>query len=140
MSDEVQRSQLSDEECWDLLRREEFGRLGYILDGRANIVPINYRVDGRSLVFRTAEGSKVHAIMIDHDVAFEVDRVEDETATSIVLRGIAQPIDHPHEGYFEQLGLRAWLANRKPILIRITPTEIHGRHFLLSRPWKHMRR
>src|SRR3954447_16838375 len=55
----VQR--LDAEECWELLEGEELGRLAYRLVDEVHIVPINYVVDGRSLLFRTSSGNKLLA-------------------------------------------------------------------------------
>ena len=65
---------LSHEDCWDMLQREEFGRLAYSLDGEVHIVPINYAVDSGRLVFRTAEGSKLLSVAMGSEVALEIDQ------------------------------------------------------------------
>ena len=85
MDDEVV-SQLSPDECWAMLREEEFARLAFRMVDEVHITPINYAVDhdpvsGRhSLLFRTAEGSKLLGVVMNADVAFEVDHVEGEHA------------------------------------------------------------
>ena len=43
--DEMVVSDLSAEECWDLLRRQEFGRLAYHDGDLVTLVPINYALD-----------------------------------------------------------------------------------------------
>src|SRR3954471_7077395 len=50
--------ELHPEECWEFLAGRELGRLAYHLTDEVHIVPINYAVDDRRLVFLTAEGSK----------------------------------------------------------------------------------
>ena len=60
MTDEAV-SVLTSEECWELLHDEEFGRLAFRLVDEVHITPINYAVEGGSLLFRTAEGSKLLA-------------------------------------------------------------------------------
>ena len=52
-------TELSLEECWEMLRAEEFGRLAFRLVDEVHITPINYAVDGETLLFRTAEGNKL---------------------------------------------------------------------------------
>ena len=61
MTDEVV-TELTSEECWEMLREEEFGRLAYRLVDEVHITPINYAVEGGSLLFRTAEGNKLLAV------------------------------------------------------------------------------
>ena len=50
---------LSDEECWALLEAQEVGRLGVSVAGEVDIFPLNFVVTDRTIVFRTAEGSKL---------------------------------------------------------------------------------
>jgi hypothetical protein len=54
-------TELTSEECWEMLRDEEFGRLAYRLVDAVHITPINYAVESGSLLFRTAEGNKLLA-------------------------------------------------------------------------------
>ena len=90
-------TRLGTEECWEFLRRHEFGRLAHHLADEVHIAPVNYAVDHdpatgrRSLLFRTAEGSKLLGVVMNPDVAFEVDEIVGESATSIVLRGPGPP-------------------------------------------------
>jgi len=76
--------------------RHEFGRLAHHLADEVHIAPVNYAVDldpvtgRRSLLFRTAEGSKLLGVVMNPYVAFEVDEIVGERATSIVLRGRAR--------------------------------------------------
>ncbi len=71
------------EECWNLLESHEFGRLAYHLAGEVHIVPINYATDGKRIYFRTAEGSKLLGIVMNEDVAFEIDQVLGDFASSV---------------------------------------------------------
>lgn len=136
----AERGILSEEDCWELLRNHEFGRLAYVTDGLPVIVPINYVVDGDQLVFRTANGAKLQSILANSHVAFEVDKVDDttETGCSVVVRGEAVRLPADEEIRLEQVGLRAWLGSEKPILVAVRPTLITGRHYHLRRPWRHM--
>ena len=83
--------ELGVEECWELLQDEQFGRLAYRLVDEVHLVPINYAVDGRSLLFRTASGNKLLAAALESDVAFEIDWHDDLTAWSVVARGTVAP-------------------------------------------------
>ena len=44
MSDEEVVIRLTQDECWDMLRAEEFGRLAFRLVDEVHITPINYAV------------------------------------------------------------------------------------------------
>jgi nitroimidazol reductase NimA-like FMN-containing flavoprotein (pyridoxamine 5'-phosphate oxidase superfamily) len=52
-----------------------------------DIFPVNYTVDGESIVFRTAEGSKLTEVTINDEVLFEVDEYTATDAWSVVVRG-----------------------------------------------------
>lgn len=142
MTEATEQGVLSPDECWDLLRTREFGRLAYVADGAPHIVPVNYRVDGTDLVFRTADGQKLSSILRENRVAFEVDEVDDaaEIGCSVVVRGEARVLPETEELRLEQVGLRAWLGTDKPVLVAIRPTELTGRRYHLRRPWRRMMR
>lgn len=125
-------------ECWDALRSEEFGRLAYSLDGEVHIVPINYAVDGTRLVFRTAAGSKMKAVMEGGQVAFEIDSFEGEWAQSIVVRGHLSEMTGSEAQFADQLPLRPWLDTHKPHVCAITAYTITGRRYRMHRPWHTM--
>lgn len=130
---------LHPEESWEFLRRHEFGRLAFHLVGEVHIVPINYAVDEDRLVFLTTEGSKVLGVTMNDDVAFEVDEITGERATSVVIRGRAQVLDGADRFIMEQLPLRPWVGTPKYTVVAVSVDEISGRSFDLSRPWMHAR-
>ena len=138
MEDEVV-TELTPEECWDMLREEEFGRLAYLLVDEVHITPINYAVDGDTLLFRTAEGNKLLAVVMGAEVAFEIDRYSEDRARSVVVRGSARllPEDEAHRA--ENVPLRPWVPTLKYNVVEIEPKVITGRAFELSRPWLDLR-
>ncbi|GMA42271.1 pyridoxamine 5'-phosphate oxidase family protein [Mobilicoccus caccae] len=129
---------LSHEDCWDMLQREEFGRLAYSLDGEVHIVPINYAVDSGRLVFRTAEGSKLLAVLRGGTVAFEIDDIGDEWASSVIVRGPASELPPEDARWADQLRLRPWIRSEKQYVVAIQPTEMSGLRYRLHRPWTSM--
>ncbi|QIK74995.1 pyridoxamine 5'-phosphate oxidase family protein [Nocardioides piscis] len=130
---------LTTEECWEMLEQEEFGRIAFRLVDEVHITPINYAVDGRSLLFRSAEGEKLLAIVMGSEVAFEVDHYNDDFARSVVVRGAARllPEDEAHRA--ENVPLRPWVAEEKYNVVELQPRVVSGRAFHLSRPWLHLR-
>ena len=138
MNDEVV-TELTSEECWEMLREEEFGRLAYRLVDEVHITPINYAVEAGSLLFRTAEGNKLLAVVMGSEVAFEIDRYGEKSARSVVVRGTARllPEDQAHRA--ENVALRPWVPTLKYNVVEIEPKVVSGRAFELSRPWLHLR-
>ena len=82
---------LEPDECWALLRRAEVGRLAVTIMEQPDIFPVNFITDHGSIVFRTAEGTKLAASVLGKAVAFEVDGydADDGVAWSIVAKGPA---------------------------------------------------
>ena len=138
MTDENPVSILSDEECWEFLGSQEFGRLAFHLAEQVHITPINYAVDAGTLLFRTAEGSKLLAVVMNPDIAFEVDAYDDETAVSVILRGGARLLEEDEAHRSENVPLRPWVPTLKYNVVEIRPTEISGRRFELAKPWTHL--
>jgi len=131
---------LHEDECWAMLRDNEFGRLAFHMADEVHIVPINYAVDADNhLVFRTAEGSKLLGLTMNADVAFEIDDFTDGTAQSVVVRGRAHKLEGPRARAAEQLPLRPWVPTAKFNVVQIEVDEVTGRSFDLERPWLHMR-
>src|SRR6478609_7078481 len=85
---------LDSHECWRLLRSVTVGRMAVWVDDHPDIFPINYKVDHGTLVFRTAEGTKLHAATGDTPVALEADGVNSDSgvAWSVVVKGQAAAV------------------------------------------------
>jgi nitroimidazol reductase NimA-like FMN-containing flavoprotein (pyridoxamine 5'-phosphate oxidase superfamily) len=124
--------ELEHDECLALLRTSEVGRLAVCLAGRPDVFPINFVVDHGSVVFRTAEGTKLAAAVLGLSVAFEVDGYDHAAgeAWSVVVKGRAREIEQMYE-LFEatDLPLFPWHAAPKHRFVRILPDEITGRRF-----------
>ena len=135
---------LGTDECWEALRADEFGRLAYVLGDEVGLVPVNYAVDdaapdGPTLLFRTAEGSKLLGILLHPQVVFEIDRYDEHEAASVIVRGRARRLEEDEAHRAEQLPLRPWVPTLKYDVVEIVPEELSGRRFLLDRPWLHAR-
>jgi uncharacterized protein len=127
------------DECWELLRAHAFGRLAFHLAKQVNITPINYVVDKDSLLFRTAEGSKLLGVVMNEDVALEIDGENGHIAWSVIVRGAAKVLDEVAAHRADDLPPRPWVSSDKYSVVEITPTAISGRRFQLDQlaryPW-----
>ena len=139
MTDEDVIKILTHDQCWEILRAEEFGRLAFRLVDEVHITPINYAVDRDTLLFRTAEGSKLLGMAMGSPVAFEVDQYDDEWARSVVVRGRPRLLDDHEEHRAENVPLRPWVPTLKYNVVEIIPEVVSGREFHLERPWLHLR-
>lgn len=123
---------LSEDECWRLLDEAAVGRLAVGVQGQPEIYPINYVVDDRSVVFRSAEGTKLASSVLLHRVAFEIDGYlpDERVAWSVMLKGWAREVERAIERFeVDRLPLFPWVAFSKPHFVRITPTQVTGRRF-----------
>ena len=124
--------ELDESQCWTLLRSEEVGRLAVSIMNRPDIFPINYLVDHGTVVFRTAEGTKLAAAVLGTAVAFEVDGYDAPSgeAWSVIVKGRAAEIVRlPEVLEALDLPLFPWQSAPKPRFVRIEPDEITGRRF-----------
>ena len=123
-------TELPDERSWELLKRVSFGRLGLSLDGRPEIFPIDYHVDGRSIVFRTAAGTKLLDLTNNPEIVLEADERNDRGAWSVVLKGLAAVVDNADEiAAADRFELPNWVPVREYVYVRITPSSMMGRSF-----------
>lgn len=131
--------ELSESECWDLLRSAEVagggvGRIAVAIMNHPDIFPVNYVVDHGSVVFRTAEGTKLAAAVLGAGVAFEVDGYEPAIgeAWSVVIKGEAIEIEQVL-GRFDaaDLPLFPWHSSPKNRFVRVVPEQITGRRFVV---------
>ncbi len=124
---------LAADDCWRRLRSTTLGRIAVSAAGSVDIFPVNYAVDGESIAFRTAPGTKLLELAINDRVAFEIDAFDVHDAWSIVVKGHAERIERQSEvDALEQLGLAPWIPTLKYRWVRIHPTDVTGRHFALG--------
>lgn len=124
------------DECLRLLGSHTFGRLAVAMDTPI-IRPINYVFDERSqsVVFRTADGSKLHALLLSANAAFEIDGIDpgSRTGWSVIIVGMAEEITSPSEvRRLDRLGVEHWAPGRKPHWMRIRAWTVSGRRIVLA--------
>ncbi len=124
--------ELDASECLALLRSAPVGRLAFVNDDRPDVLPVNFIVDHGTVVFRTAEGSKLAAAVAGQAVAFEADGYDADggTAWSVVVKGHAEEIRRMLEQFdAAMLPLFPWHAGLKHHFVRIVPDQMTGRRF-----------
>ena len=118
--------------CWSLLRSADVGRVAVVVAGVPDIFPINFIVDHGTIVFRTAEGTKLAAAALRSAVAFEADGIDRSSGEvwSVVVKGRAVEIARMVE-VFEatDLPLYPWSSWPKPHFVRVVPDDVTGRRF-----------
>lgn len=124
---------LSQSECWDLVSSRTLGRLVTSVDGQPDIFPVNYVVQHRTVLFRTAEGTKLVSAAINNNVLFEVDDHDAVGGWSVIIKGMARSLRTDEEIEEAERGeLLPWIATVKPHFVRIRPVSVTGRHFFFG--------
>jgi len=121
---------LSASECWNLLASAALGRLVTSVDGQAEIFPVNFVVQRQTLLFRTAEGTKLVTTAINNSVLFEVDDHDTAEGWSVIVKGTARILRSGEElDEAERAELLPRTATLKQRYVRIHPVSITGRRF-----------
>src|ERR1035437_5311140 len=108
-----------------LLASHSFGRLAVSMgEGAPVIRPVNYVFDepSQSVMFRTALGSKFHALLRSADAAFEIDGIDETSRTgwSVIVRGGTDEVTDPSEvRRLDGLGLEPWAPGPKAHWVHI---------------------
>mgnify|MGYP002633860053 CR=1 FL=1 len=126
-------TELTEAECWSLLSGVSLGRLVTTVDGWTEIFPVNLVVQRNTLLFRTAEGTKLLTAVLNEHVVFQVDDHNVAGGWSVVLRGTAHALSSSAEiDDAHRAGLYPWVATQKLRFVRITPDTLTGRRFVFG--------
>ena len=146
MSDQEhpQLETLSREQCLELLQGAVVGRVGYVADGLAIILPVNFTVVDGDIVFCTAKGRKLSWLSLRGRLSFQADesRPADREGWSVLVHGVAREVTDPDE--LDVLRRRpelSWLRSPEEHWVRIGVESISGRalHRAPARPHEVMR-
>jgi len=122
-------------ECWDLLASAALGRLVTSVDGEPEIFPVNYVVQHHSVLFRTADGTKLVSAAINNRVLFEADDHNVAEGWSVIVKGRARTLRSDEElEEAERAQLLPWTASAKTHYVRVVPEMVTGRRFRFGPP------
>jgi nitroimidazol reductase NimA-like FMN-containing flavoprotein (pyridoxamine 5'-phosphate oxidase superfamily) len=126
---------LPEHECWDLLKSVALGRLVTSVDGRPQIFPVNFAVQRRTVLFRTAEGTKLISAAMNNHVVFEADDHNVVEGWSVIVEGTTRSLRTDEEiEEAERAQLLTWTAPAKTHYVRIRPERVTGRRFRFDAP------
>jgi len=120
---------LDRDECISLLERSKLARIAVVIGGQPLVFPVNFTLDGSAVVFRTDEGTKLHAAR-NGRVAFECDGVDStyHTGWSVLGTGKAEEVVNAAElARLARLPLGPWCPGPKSTWVRIRPRMLTGR-------------
>lgn len=121
---------LSIPECLARLSRAGIGRIAFAYGPAPVVLPINFALDGVTVVLRTAHDTQLASLPDGEGVALEIDHVDldDHTGWSILMRGridrITDPADLEH---CHELPLGHYAPGDRQEWRRISPATISGR-------------
>ena len=123
---------LTEDECLRLLTEHplHIGRVAVIVDGYPLILPVNYRIDHGTVVFRTSIGTKLDVAARGAPLGFEVDDLDPawEEGWSVVIRGRGEEVTNPAEvSRLQRLPIRPWGPGDRSRFVRIQPEIMSGR-------------
>lgn len=125
---------LSSDKCWRHLARRVVGRVGFDLGHGPRIHPVNYRLDGRTIVLRTTDGTElarfVELFGAGSLMAFEVDEIDYEwhQGWSVLVQGRIERVSAPDELHrLHAAWPRPWAGGTRDVVTRVTPVEVTGR-------------
>lgn len=126
---------LDDAEAWRRLSSVALGRLVTSFGGQLEIFPVNYVTQNGTVLFRTAEGTKLFTTVMNEKVLFEADDHTADEGWSVIVRGTAKVLSGAEEfREAEKTVLMPWTPTEKLRFVRITPNEITARHFRFGPP------
>jgi len=121
---------LSPAECFDLLEPGGVGRVGFTSADGIMMLPVNFAVTGKTIIFRTAPDTLL-ALCADARVSFEVDRLDEalHEGWSVLVHGHAHRVTDEREVQHLEDGahVEPWAAGARDVYMRIAPTRISGR-------------
>lgn len=109
-------------ECLHLLRTGGVGRVAWQDDVEGlTVLPVNYRVIGDSVVFRTSAASTLACLTKPTKVAFQVDDIDHATAVgwSVLVRGMS--------GICEARDVGSFLPRDPALSVAVRIEEVTGR-------------
>jgi transcriptional regulator with XRE-family HTH domain len=127
---------LTEAECHELIAPGGVGRFLFVQPGRGPVaIPVNFKMDGTDVVFRTGGDSVTVAGSHQQPVSFDVDHLDDALSEgwSVLLTGTAIAVStEPELSHVQSLGITPWAGRDRDVYVRLSPTEITGRRIRIT--------
>jgi nitroimidazol reductase NimA-like FMN-containing flavoprotein (pyridoxamine 5'-phosphate oxidase superfamily) len=121
---------LDESACWDLLPQARVGRLAWTdPDGRIMVVPVNFGLDGHTVVVRTGDTALLDAARACRRCAFQAEDLEPGLRSGWTVLVDGQLTAAEDDATAERLGrlVDPWLREPRPHVLVLTATQITGR-------------
>ena len=125
---------LDDAGCMELLADGGMGRLVFTTRYGPTALPVEYKIDGGSIVLGTwdpvfDEDLRTGIQYADYQVAVEVDQIDQQAHKGwiVLARGAAHHLDTEAErAPYINAGLEPWVEDVPAHFIRVSPTNLFG--------------
>jgi nitroimidazol reductase NimA-like FMN-containing flavoprotein (pyridoxamine 5'-phosphate oxidase superfamily) len=122
---------LTADECRALIAPGGVGRVLFVEPGRGPVaIPVNYRMDGPDVVFRTSRGAAIAQTISQGPVSFDVDHLDETLGEgwSVLVTGTARVISASAElDRAAALGVEPWAGGERPVYVRLRVRQVTGR-------------
>lgn len=122
---------LERDECIHRLEGHGVGRLGVATPSGVGIFPVNYVVDGDSIIVRVRRDSVLDKGTDDTGVAIEIDEVDSmyHEGWSVLVQGHCVHVrDAVELGALDRLPLLPWGGADRDLFLRVSMESVSGRH------------
>ena len=127
---------LTEAECRALIAPGGIGRFLFVQAGRGPVaIPVNFKVDGADVVFRTGADSEIIEGIHEEQVSFDVDHFDDALGEgwSVLITGTASAIGGDAElSHARALHIEPWAGDERNIYVRLSPHVTTGRRVRVS--------
>ncbi len=119
------------EECRQHLADGGVGRFLFLEPGRGPVaIPVNFRMDGADVLFRTSGSGGIAAGVREGRVSFDVDHIDEALGEgwSVLITGTARIITDPADlARAQALNIEPWAGGDRASYVRLTASQITGR-------------
>lgn len=127
---------LTAEECRARIAPGGVGRFLFIERDRGPVaIPVNFRIDGDDVVFRTASHSALDEGVHGERVSFDVDHLDEAMGEgwSVLLTGTASVIsDETELKRAEALDIEPWAGADRTVYVRMKVSQVSGRRIRVT--------
>ncbi|SEG94325.1 Pyridoxamine 5'-phosphate oxidase [Thermomonospora echinospora] len=131
--DDRKLEELDRQECLELISPGGVGRVAFDDGEGPALMPVNYVVDGESVVFQTSVHGRLSRSLAslpagaETRIAFGVDWIDDaaQKGWSVMLRGGAHRMSEEENAAAPRV--ESWAGGEREAHFRLTPTSISGR-------------
>jgi nitroimidazol reductase NimA-like FMN-containing flavoprotein (pyridoxamine 5'-phosphate oxidase superfamily) len=132
--------ELDENECLKLIGSGGIGRIAYVGRFGPAVLPVNYKLRGGAIVFRTAvkaaldEDLRTGIANADYKVAFEIDEIDAaaQQGWSVLIQGPAHHVHGAELDVVHSAGVESWAPGERDLFVRIVPSRITGRRVRLA--------